>query len=217
MRDSCIFYRSFFEAIKELPKENQADVYGAIFEFSLNMKEIELLGISKTIMTLIKPQLEANIKKYHNGKAPKQKQDKSKTKAKQKQSKSKTGTNDNVNVNVNDNVNVNEKEQISFSDFWDLYGKKVGNKEACEKKWGKLSNDVRKQIMEFVPKFRAGITDIKFQPYPETFLNQKRWTNEIDVPPPPTPKPQIRQSDYWNYYEYEAACERLNITPEPQV
>lgn len=109
-----------------------------------------------------------------------------------------------------------EQEKISFSDFWDLYGKKVGNKEACEKKWAKLSNDVRKQIMEFVPKFRAGITDIKFQPYPETFLNQKRWTNEIDVPPLSPTKPQIRQSDYWNYYEYEAACARLNITPEPQ-
>jgi len=95
MRDSCIFYRSFFEAIKELPKENQADVYNAIFEHSLNFNEIDLVGINKTIMTLIKPQLDANIKRFENGKKPKQKQNESKTEA-------------NNNVNVNNNLNANE-------------------------------------------------------------------------------------------------------------
>ena len=31
-RDTCIFYRSMFESIKELPKENQAELYNAIFK-----------------------------------------------------------------------------------------------------------------------------------------------------------------------------------------
>lgn len=57
-RESVIFYRSFFEAIKQLPIETQAEAYNAIFEYSLNFKEVELSVLSKTIFTLIKPQLE---------------------------------------------------------------------------------------------------------------------------------------------------------------
>ncbi len=100
-----IIYRSFYEAIKELPKENQADVWSAVYELGLNGKRIELTGISKTIFTLIAPQLEANYKKYLNGIKPKQKQPESKTEAKPKQKISKTEAN--VNVNVNDNENNN--------------------------------------------------------------------------------------------------------------
>ena len=100
-----IIYRSFYEAIKELPKENQADVWSAVYEFGLNGERIELTGISKTIFTLIAPQLEANYKKYLNGIKPKQKQIESKTEAKPKQKISKSEAN--VNVNVNDNENNN--------------------------------------------------------------------------------------------------------------
>lgn len=57
-RDSFIFYRSFFEPIKQLPSETQAEVYNAIFEYSLNFKEVELSKYSKVVFTLIKPQLE---------------------------------------------------------------------------------------------------------------------------------------------------------------
>lgn len=61
MRDSMIIYRSFYEAIKELPKDAQADVWNAVFEYSLNFNTINLEGIAKTIFILIKPQLDANI------------------------------------------------------------------------------------------------------------------------------------------------------------
>lgn len=60
MRDSIIFYRSFYEAISELEPDVQAKVYTAIFEYSLNFNEVELSGLPKTIFTLIKPQLDAN-------------------------------------------------------------------------------------------------------------------------------------------------------------
>ena len=113
-RDSYIFYRSFYEAIKELPKENQLEIYNAIAEYSLNFKEVELSGLSKTIFTLIKPQLEANNKKYLNGSKPKQKQKISKTEAKNKQKISKTEGNVNVNeecIMKNENV-LNEELKI---------------------------------------------------------------------------------------------------------
>lgn len=110
MRDSTIFYRSFYEAIKELPSEDQALVYDAIFSYALDFKEKDLKGICKTVFTLIKPQLDANNKRFMNGKEPKTKQTESKTEAKQKQKPSKRKANNNVNNNVNKNVNENNKE-----------------------------------------------------------------------------------------------------------
>jgi hypothetical protein len=109
-RDSLIFYRSFYEAISELPKEIQAEVYDAIFQYSLNFKEVELSGLSKTIFTLIKPQLDANNKRYENGNKPKTKRIESKNEAKDKQNTSKDEAN--KNKNVNDNVNVNKNKKV---------------------------------------------------------------------------------------------------------
>jgi hypothetical protein len=104
MRDSMVFYRSFFEAIKDLNFEQQGIIFNAIFDYGLNFKEPKLEGICKTIWTLIKPQLDANIKKFHNGKQPKEKQTISKTEANNKQNRSKTQANVNANVNEKDNV-----------------------------------------------------------------------------------------------------------------
>lgn len=106
-RDSMIIYRSFYEAIKELGDKEQAILWNAVFSYGLDFTEPQLSGICKTVFTLIKPQLDANIKRYENGKKPKPKQNLSKTEAKDKQTGSKTVTNVNVNENVNNNVNQN--------------------------------------------------------------------------------------------------------------
>lgn len=128
-RDSFIFYRSFYEAISELPKENQADTYDAIMQYALNQKEIELTGISKAIFSLVKPQLDANYKKYENGK---QKKSKKEAKVKQNESKAETNVNDNENVNVNDNVNDNDNDNVGDScvdglqEVIDFYSNNIG-------------------------------------------------------------------------------------------
>ncbi len=67
MKDSTIIYRSFYEAMSGLDKEVKADLWEAIFELSLNFKEIELTGIANNMFQLIKPQIYANIAKYKNG------------------------------------------------------------------------------------------------------------------------------------------------------
>jgi len=67
-RDSFIFYRSFAEAIDDLPDKEQLELYRAIKEYALNGQEIELTGLGKTFWKLIKPQLTANNKRYENGK-----------------------------------------------------------------------------------------------------------------------------------------------------
>ena len=119
MRESTIFYRSFYEAIKELDAETQSKVYSAIFEYALNFNEVEVKGLAKTVFTLIKPQLDANLKRYENGTKAKVKQTKSKTEAKPKQDRSKVeaNVNDNVNVNANKNVNQNQNDNVSRSRF----------------------------------------------------------------------------------------------------
>lgn len=128
-RDSFIFYRSFYEAISELPKENQADTYDAIMQYALNQKEIELTGISKAIFSLVKPQLDANYKKYENGK---QKKSKKEAKVKQNESKAETNVNDNENVNVNENVNDNDNDNVGDScvdglqEVIDFYSNNIG-------------------------------------------------------------------------------------------
>jgi DNA polymerase III gamma/tau subunit len=110
MRTYCVFYRSFYESISELPETNQLEIYRAIFELSLNENRIELTGINKTIFTLIEPQIIANIQRFKNGSKPKEKRNGSETEAKQKQSKSETEANKNKNKNKNENKNENEKE-----------------------------------------------------------------------------------------------------------
>jgi len=113
MRDSFIFYRSFFEATKTLTTEQAADLYYAICSYALDRKELELGPVQKALFSLIKPQLDANHKRWENG--CKKKQKVSKPQAKRKQKRSKPEANVNVNVNVNDNVNVNEKVYRKFA------------------------------------------------------------------------------------------------------
>lgn len=67
MRNSFIFYRSFYEAISNLDDETRLACYDAILSFGMNGEEIDLEGIAKSIFTLIKPQLEANNRRYENG------------------------------------------------------------------------------------------------------------------------------------------------------
>ena len=109
-RDSFIFYRSFFESTKPLKKNEKAELFDAICSYALDQKESELKPMPKAMFTLIQPQLDANYKKYLNGKKPKQ--NKSEPEANDKQTGSKTEGNVNGNVNDNDNVNPNVNDNI---------------------------------------------------------------------------------------------------------
>lgn len=65
---NLIFYASYYEAIKELPDEEQGKVYKAIIDYAMMKIEPDLSGIAKAIFVLIKPTLDASIKNYENGK-----------------------------------------------------------------------------------------------------------------------------------------------------
>ena len=100
-RDSIVVYRSFYEAAKALTDKEELELYRAIFEFGLDHK-------NAAMFKLIKPQLEANYKKWQNGmRGGRPKQEESKDKPKDNQKETKDEPNENVNVNVNDNDNAN--------------------------------------------------------------------------------------------------------------
>lgn len=68
-RDSILFYRSFYEAIRGLPKDIQLEIYTAIMEYGLNGNLAEnLKPVAKGMFALIKPVLDNNNTRFENGK-----------------------------------------------------------------------------------------------------------------------------------------------------
>ena len=122
MRESFVFYRSFYESAKHLPSEVQCEVYNAIMEYALNGNlPTELSTIANSIFILIKPQIDKNNKRYENGKnggrpvisGDKQEPNNNQTITKGKPNHNQTITNIEPNDNVNDNVNDIKKESTN--------------------------------------------------------------------------------------------------------
>lgn len=67
MRDSVVFYRSFWEAIKKLSDEDKLEALTAIIEYGLNGVEPKTEGVAAAMFLMAKPQIDANNKRYQNG------------------------------------------------------------------------------------------------------------------------------------------------------
>ena len=69
MRDGFVFYASWLEAIKNLPREIQGEVLTAIIEYGLYGETTETpKPITKAMLALVKPQIDVNNMRYENGK-----------------------------------------------------------------------------------------------------------------------------------------------------
>lgn len=146
-RESFVFYRSFYEGIKELPRDIQGEVLTAIMEYGLNGVTTEnQKPITKAMFALIKPQLDANNQRFENGKLGaehgkkggrprKEKPQENPTITPKKPQENPTQT-PNVNVNDNVNVNVNDNDDKDASAITD------------EKKYYSSDNGVIKSISE---------------------------------------------------------------------
>jgi hypothetical protein len=118
MKESFIFYASFYKAIEELDEKKQLKLYKSIMKLALENEENEkLTGIEKAIFELIKPQILANNKRYEDGqKGGRPKKNKTTGFEKEKT----TGFENkkpNVNVNVNDNENENVNVNVNAEGF----------------------------------------------------------------------------------------------------
>lgn len=69
----------------------------------------------------------------------------------------------------------------SFNEFWALYPKKKAKPEA-KKAWKKIKNPkiVMNSLREHI-RNDFYVKDKQFIPFPATFLNQERWSDEVDV------------------------------------
>lgn len=86
-----------------------------------------------------------------------------------------------VNTNKNDKNENNEKNNtvLSFSEFWDLYDKKRGDKTKLEKKYNGINEEDRKKIMAHVKAYKLAQPDKQFRKDPATYLNNRGWEDEI--------------------------------------
>lgn len=99
-RKQFTFYRSFYEALKELPKKEQSAVVLAICAYALDEEEPDLSGMAKAIFHLMRPTLDASRRKAESGKAG----------GKAKQTESKPQANDKQNASKKENEEEKEKE-----------------------------------------------------------------------------------------------------------
>ena len=114
-RGSMVFYKSFYESIKKLSSKSQrCDTYEAILEYAFFGRELPTKGMVEALFTMAKPQIDANNRRYENGKKGGRKVTDNGTKIKPMVSEDETIgfclQKPNENVNENENANENEDE-----------------------------------------------------------------------------------------------------------
>lgn len=139
MKDSFVFYRSFFEAIKRIKnKDLKSDIFEAVCELALNENEVNIDDdIGNIIMDLIKPQIIANNERYTNGKKggrPKKTIGYENKNHRLLNEKTIGYENKKPNVNVNDNENVNENDNDNIYTF-------------IEKNFGRTLNSIEFELI----------------------------------------------------------------------
>lgn len=126
MRKAFTFYGSYYQSIKQLPPENQHELYKAIIEYSFEKIEPKLNGISSSIWYLIKPNLDNNIARYESGKSPKTQQKKAPKKRKGSESKAKAKQSESdalslsLSISLNNKYYKDEELNILFIEFLEM-------------------------------------------------------------------------------------------------
>lgn len=89
-----------------------------------------------------------------------------------------------------------------FSEFWAAYPRKAG-KGAAEKAWAKLKADdaLTETILAAIEKHKTSDQwkkdGGKYIPHPSTWLNQRRWEDEVESAEPEEPVRKINWVDGW--------------------
>lgn len=89
---------------------------------------------------------------------------------------------------------------ISFDIFWDLYDKKVGDKDKLKKKWDSMNDDDRSLIIEYIPNYKMIQPEKKFRKDPQTFFNNSSWNDEL-IGSSDIPKTQIYKNGDFEAYK----------------
>ena len=79
----------------------------------------------------------------------------------------------------------NKPKEVTFEQFYNAYPRKVGRYTA-EKSFKRLSSKEREEaysgLKTYLKYWKASETEKQFIMHPSTFINQKRWEDEIEIP-----------------------------------
>lgn len=223
MKNSVVFYQSFYEAIKNIPPEEQLKLYNAIFEYSFTENEIKLEdGIAKAMFILMKPNIDSANARYNasveNGKLggrpksePKNNLEITQTKPNnnlditQDITQTKPNNNLNVDVDVDDDVDgdvdVESKLQQKFIKCLNSFN--TNSIETCIS----YLNDLPYEVIEQALEKTASINKPSWK-YCKTILDSwiKKGIDTIE-------KVEAEKNEY---KENPNKKEKFNITPEEQ-
>ena len=127
VRESFVFFKSFWEAIQEIPDDkDKLDCFMLIVKYGLNSEdEPSIKGLPRAIFSMAKPVIDNAVKRYdtsvENGKkGGRPKEDKEPNKNLKKPNHN-LGVSVGLNLkepdhNLNDNVNVNENDNVNDND-----------------------------------------------------------------------------------------------------
>ena len=76
-------------------------------------------------------------------------------------------------------------KKIAFEDFYQLYPRKV-SRHTAKKSFNKLSKRdkmlAHDGLINYIKFWKYNKTEKQFIPHPSTWINQKRWEDELDLP-----------------------------------
>mgnify|MGYP003667361019 CR=1 FL=1 len=123
-------------------------------------------------------------------------------------------------------------KEITFEQFYKLYPNKKARAYA-EKLFKKLSIkdrfDAYTGLINYIKVWKASETEKQFIPHPSTFINQRRWEDEIELPKQKAEFKKdgtgrffvgycskCRTSDFYNDYELkgDSRCCKADILPK---
>jgi hypothetical protein len=193
-RSHFTFYRSFWLAIRGLPKRDRLPILEAIIGYALDgTKPKDLLPGQEAFFLLCKPNLDASRKRSEAGK-----QGGSKPKANSKQTEreieiekeKEIEIENEIEVEIDNEIEVEAEEETEWEDdcwtdrgfqsFWNLYPRKEGKlktKEAyleCPVGDAVIIRALQKQLSNEQWRRDGG----RFIPLPATWLREQRWEDE---------------------------------------
>lgn len=215
MREKITFFRSYYSAIKRLPKEKQVEAYEAILDYALDGVESSEDPFICAMLELMKPNInrsnalsdsassrgrkggkpkanesyekpeEANESKK---KLPKANESYEKLPKAEEEEEEEVEVEVEVEQEINNNARARADRDPGFADFWKAYPKKQGIG-AAEKAWKKIKPSEQllgAMLFAISKQKRSRQWREGYIPNPATWLNQRRWEDVVDDEPPQT-------------------------------
>jgi hypothetical protein len=200
-KESFLMYLSFWEPVKDLPREQKGELLEAIYGYQISGEIMQLSPPVKMAFAFLKSQFQRDDAKYlvivekrresgrkgaevtNSGKCRQM----SASASKQRQSSAKSA------VSVSDTVSGSDNELIlsgdvspdsvfSFEQFWKAYGKPI-DRTKCETKFKKIKTADIELIKEKLPGYITATPDAQFRKNPLTWLNGSCWLDEAVTEP----------------------------------